>query len=424
MRTLTAMALAIITALATCGETKAANRIISSDIRTLQTIAGTDWLSPPIVSLDKMASGEQPIVISFDEMSHDYRRLICHIDHCEADWTVTEGLFDTNWMEGFNDFPIDDFTKSINTTFLYTHYRITLPNDLCRLKMSGNYRVSVTDENAPEDTLLTAEFMVSEDCCNMTLEATTNTDIDVNNSHQQLSMRLDYPQLTVNDPQEQLITVVRQNFSDDNMVWDVKPDFVANNQMTWQHNRRLIFPGGNEYHKFETLDLSHPTMGIEHIAWDGKCFDAWTFIDEPRRNYLYDEDADGAFIIRNSDYSESEYTCDYAWVNYTLHSGMPLDGDVYIDGWWTTDADRSNYRMTYNPEDKAYHIRLLQKQGHYSYRYMQKRKDGKMTLAETEGNYHETENTYHVMTYYRQQGGRTWRLVAYASLVFPDASRH
>lgn len=400
----------------------ASNRIFTEDIQSLQTTVGRDWLSPPVITLSDITRGKKHIVISFDEMSHDYRRLIYRIERHEADWKPSEELFESDWLVGFNDNPIEDFTKSINTTFLYTHYNIKIPNDKCQLTMSGNYRVSVYDADNPDELLLETDFMIVENTARLSLESTTNTDIDINKSHQQLTMRLDYGSLNVADPQEQLITIVKQNNRDDNMRWNVKPNITMGNSLIWQHNRELIFDGGNEYHKFETLDLSHPTMGIDHISWDGSAFNVYPFVSEPRRNYSYDEGANGAFCIRNSEYTDIDYTCDYAWIHYTLKTGRQLEGEIFIDGWWTTSDNRSKYIMHYDSQDKSYHLKLLQKQGHYSYQFLQLMPDGSINIPECEGNFHETENTYQAYTYYRQQGGRTWLLVAYCGIEFAPAS--
>lgn len=53
----------------------------------------------------------------------------------------------------------------------------------------------------------------------------------------------------------------------------------------------LIFQAGNEYHKYEILDVTHPTMGIDYISWDGTNYQVFPFACEPRHNYVYDEDA-------------------------------------------------------------------------------------------------------------------------------------
>ena len=399
------------------------NRIFSENISTLQTTIGNDWLSPPVVALQDLASGKKRINISFDEMSHDYHRLVYRIERCEPDWTPSEELFESDWLQGFNNNTIEDYKKSINTTFLFTNYQVRIPNDRCRLKMSGNYRLTVFDDDNPDDILLQADFMVVDNSAKLYLSASTNTDIDVNKCHQQLGMRLDYGTLRVNNPDEQLITVVRQNYREDNMRWNVEPNIVNGNGLVWQHNKQLIFDGGNEYRKHEVLDLSHPTMGIDHIEWDGEAFNVYPFTAEPRRNYSYDEGANGAFCIRNSDYVECEYTCDYAWTHYTLKTGQKLEGDIIIDGWWTTDNNRTAYTMDYDEEDKAYHLALLQKQGHYSYQFLQRMDDGTTEIPSCEGNFHETENTYQAYTYYKPQGGRTWLLAAYSELTFPAPSK-
>lgn len=404
--------------------TTAANRIFSDNIRSLQVMADDNWLSPAVVALDKINSGNQTVNISFDEMSHDYHRLIYHIDRCEADWQPSTELFESDWLSGFNDNPIDNFTNSVNTTFLYTNYQLQLPNDRCQLKMSGNYRVSVFDEDNPDIILLQAEFMVVDNTAQLYLSATANTDIDSNKCHQQISMRLDYGSLVISNPQEQLITVVKQNNSDYTTIWNVVPSMATANGLIWQHNRQLIFDGGNEYRKFEMLDLSHPTMGIDKISWNGTAFDVYPFVSEPRQNYSYDEGANGSFCIRNSDCSESDYTCDYAWVHYTLHTGGRI-GDIVIDGWWTNGNKKDKYIMEYDDTEASYHLTLLQKQGHYSYRFMRLMPDGSAGVADSEGNFHETENTYQAYTYYRPQGGRTWLLAAYCELSFPLVSnRH
>lgn len=52
-------------------------------------------------------------------------------------------------------------------------------------------------------------------------------------------------------------------------------------------------------------------MGLQRVGWDGKQYHAWIFTDEPRPHYLYDEDADGAFCIRNSDNVNVDTECEY-----------------------------------------------------------------------------------------------------------------
>lgn len=354
--------------------------------------------------------------IGFDELSHTYHRYIYRLEHCEPDWTPSEGLFESDWLEGMNDNVIEDYQNSLNTTVLYTHYQLQIPNEHCRLKMSGNYRLTVIDEDAgDEEAVLVAEFRVVEPLMNIGITATTNTDIDVNRSHQQIGMTVSYGNLRVTNWEEQVKTVVMQNWREEDARWDVRPNYVNQQGLGWEHNRALIFEAGNEYRKFEVLDVSHPTMGIDRISWDGERYHAYPFVSTPRRNYLTDVDADGAFIIRNSDNTEIDYTCDYVWVHYQLLS--PYVGDIYIEGHWTTDANPEAYKMTYDEESSTYQTTLMQKQGYYSYQYLLAGSDGRKRTAPTEGNFYQTENSYQALVYYRGMGDRTWRLVGYRGAV-------
>lgn len=397
----------------TANSAEAQGKIFSKKVNTLQIVADDDFMSPPVITLD----GEKKVKVSFDEMSHDYHRLIYHIEHCNPDWSTTTDLLESDFLEGFNDIVIDDYENSINTTVLYTHYSFTVPNERCQLKLSGNYRITVIDDDSGEQ-LLEARLMIVDQKTDLMLNATTNTDIDVNKSHQQLSMKLNYRHLNVTNPDEEIFTIVTQNERNDNMRINVRPTMRNSEGMEWSHNRNLIFDGGNEYRKFETLSLSHPTMGIDEIGWDGTNYNAFPFIAEPRRNYVYDVDANGAFYIRNSDNSENETTCDYVYVNYRLKTGDRPFGNVVINGKWTNHADKNLYVAKYNDEDDCYSLRILQKQGYYSYQYLFSDNNGNSSQLDSEGNFHETENRYQAYVYFKAQGKRYWQLVGYRQLLF------
>jgi hypothetical protein len=389
------------------------NCILSPKIKTAQAVVNQDWLSPPVMVL----GSDDKLKISFDELSHDYHRFIYNIVHCEADWTPSEELFESDFLEGFNNNPIENYQNSINTNTLYTHYQVEIPNDRCQIKMSGNYILNVIDEDNDEK-VLEIRFMVVEPLMKLGLEVTTNTDIDVNNRHQQISMELNYAGINITNHEEQIYTVVTQNSRDDNQKINIKPNMNTGRGLKWIHNRDFIFKAGNEYHKYEVLALSHPTMGIDKISWDGNNYQVSPFICEPRINYLYDQDANGAFYIRNSDNFENDITSDYVVVNYMLKSPKMPGGDIYIDGNWTESADKDNYLMLYDDNDKAYKATIVQKQGYYSYQFLQATGDGKYDIPETEGSYYQTENRYQAFVYYRAPGARTWRLVAYRQVLF------
>lgn len=388
------------------------HEVFSDNIKSLQVVCGDNWLALPVMELNSTDAGNV-MNISFDDLTHVYRRYTYSIEHCEADWTPSEGLFQSDYIEGFqSDNTIDDVQESINTNVLYTHYSLTVPNDRCRLKLSGNYKLTVVDDESGAK-VLTVCFMVTEASASVGMEVTTNTDIDTNKSHQQVGMTVGYGSLRVTDPSSQIKTVVMQNRRWDNAKINVKPQYVTVDGLQWTHCRGLIFDAGNEYHKFEALATSHATMGIDRISWDGDNYHAWLYEDAPRPNYLYDEDADGAFYIRNSDNRENDRASEYMYVHFTLNCPRPVSGEVYLNGDWTRDMFVPEYKMEYNAEKARYEASVMLKQGYYSYQYLMLTGDGNTAVMPTEGSYFETENRYAALVYFRGQGERTDRLVGY-----------
>ena len=167
-----------------------------------------------------------------------------------------------------------------------------------------------------------------------------------------------------------------QNGRWDNARINARPDNIMPNGMQWKHCKDYIFDAGNEYRKFEILDVSHPTMGIETTDWDGKNYNAYIWRDEPRINYVYDEDANGAYCIRNSDNNEIDRLSQYVITHFTLKTA-PTNNDIYIDGAFTNNSFLPKYKMTYNPSTELYEASILLKQGYYSYKYLEIDNNGK-----------------------------------------------
>ena len=394
------------------------NEIYDRGIASLQVVAGQQWLSLPIIKLGSHGPNER-INISFDDLTHTYHRYVYRIEHCEADWTVSDQLFSSDYIEGFQDGnTIDDIVESINTNTLYTHYSLQIPNEQCSLKMSGNYKLTVYDENDGDRPMFTACFMVIEPAMGVALDVTTNTDIDINKAHQQVSMQVNYGGINVTDPMSQIKTVIMQNRRWDNAKVNPRPQYIMPDGLKWEHNRDLIFQAGNEYHKYEILDVDHPSMGIDRIVWDGNDYQVYPYVCTPRPNYLYDEDANGAFYIRNSDNIENDISSEYVYVHYTLKTPQRFAGDIYVNGAWTNDQFTPEYLMTYDEINKCYTATIRQKQGYYSYQYVLVDVNGVSQAVPSEGSFYQTENKYQALVYYRGRGDRTDRLVGYQEVQF------
>lgn len=386
------------------------HEIRSENIASLQVVSGTDWMGDAIIRLDS----NDRLNISFDELSHQYRRYVYSLTHCDPNWYPTDGLFTSDYVSGYHeDITIDNYQESINTNQLYTHYTLKIPNSSCKPKISGNYRLDIIDDET-KDTVITTRFMVTENIATIGKNILTDTDVDVRNRHQQISLRVDYPaSLKASNPREQFRVLVMQNHRSDNQVWCPPAPILRQGTMEWTHTKDLIFPAGNEYHKFEVLDVHRNSLGVDRIDWDGEWYNVHLYHDYPRRAYVYDEDADGAFYLRNSDNIENDIASEYVKVNFYLDTPR-LDGDVYLDGKWTYNELSEKYLMQYDEENKWYHAEIPLKYGYYSYQYLNIQSDNVKSLSptrDTEGDFYQTENRYLIMVYYRGNGDRYWRLV-------------
>ncbi len=392
------------------------HEILDRQLHTLQVVVNDDPLQPPIMNL----GGGNHLEIGFDEFSHEYHRYIYKVEHCNADWSPSTEIFESDYMNGFNGEPIEDYEKSFNTTVLYTHYSLRIPNENISLKLSGNYKLTVYNDEGDEPVpVLTACFSLVEPGVGIGATVSTNTDIDFNKFHQQVDFSVNYGLVKVIDPHRELKTVVMQNRRWDNCVVNPKPNIQAANKIEFTHNRQLIFPAGNEYHKFEILDVHVPTLNVDRMEWFDPYYHATLYPNQTARNYLYDEDQNGVFIIRNSDDEDVATTCDYVFTHFTLKSPQLPGGEAYLNGEWTYNRFIPEYRMTYNRETQAYEATALLKQGYYNYNYLfVPDGDTQGNSGRTDGNFYETENEYIILVYHRPNGGRYDKLVGYRRMNF------
>lgn len=394
------------------------SRIYDKDVKTLQVIANDNPLLPPVIELE----GGNHVEISFDLLSHEYHRYLYKIQHCEADWTPSTEIFESAYLEGFNGEPIEDYETSFNTNLLYTNYHIRIPNEDIQLKLSGNYLLTVygdEENDDPDRPILQAAFSIVEPQVGISATVSSNTDIDFNKSHHQLSFSINYNGLNVIDPTKEFKIAILQNGRTDNMVTNPHINIQKPGILEFSYSRALIFPAGNEFHKFEILGFARANMNVDRMQWFAPYYHATLYPDKPAKNYILENDQDGTFIIRNENDIDNATASEYLFVHFTLESPKLSGGDIYISGNWTYHSFDPAYKMTYNQERQAYESTQLLKQGYYNYQYLFL-PDGQNTANTnlTEGNFHETENSYQIRIYHRAAGARYDRMVGFQEIKY------
>lgn len=386
----------------------------TEQLRTLTVYKDGDWKSLPVLNLNS----DNQIEISFDELSHDYKRYAYRIIHCNADWKKSD-MNELEYLEGFSENDMDQGSQSVSTLTLYTHYKFSIPNENVKLKISGNYAVEVFDRETTGEPLLTACFMIAEDKVVVEGNVTATTDIDYKQNHQQLNFNIKTLGTRIQQPLTELKVIVQQNHRRDNEVKNPEPLQVNSDCISYEHNKSLIFEAGNEYRRFEMTSYKYSTLGVYKTEYFKPFYNVELFPAEPRlKGYIYDQDQNGRFLIHSQDAIDDLTGSDYFLVHFSIPMEVPiLDGGFFLNGDFLEDVLNSDTKMLYNFDRKAYEKSLLLKQGAYNFQYLYcPVKSRKATPQRMEGSYWETENEYQVYVYYRPIGERYDRLIGFRQI--------
>ena len=389
--------------------------IFDPAFRSLQVNRDDMPLSQPVIML---GSGEQ-ITISFDELAEDRSYLRYSLLHCNADWQPS-ALVESEYLDGFNIAEIEDYAFSRATAAHYVNYRITVPNEQMRPTVSGNYLLRVFREDEPDITLLQARFMIMEQRASVDAEVTSRTDVDYNESHQQLAITVDTEQAGVRDPFNDLYVVVTQNGREDNKVTLRQPLRISGSRAFYEHQKPLIFPAGNEYRRMETVSIHYPGMHVAEIAYADPYYHMALETDYPRNEdqYLYDQTQHGRFLIREYNSSESDTEADYIVTHFRLEMPELQGADVFLDGDFVQRRFAPESLMIYDRTEGAYKSVQMLKQGAYNYQYLvvPRGKDTGYT-APVEGDFYQTVNEYVILVYHRAPLSRYDRLIGGATIM-------
>ena len=387
--------------------------IFDSNVRSLKVCLASNMYIPPVLMMDS----DDRLLINFDYLDYDVHYLRYSVTHCNANWQPSQ-LVESEYVSGFNYADIDDYAQSEATYVHYYNYQFTLPNDEMELLVSGNYLLSVYEQDNPDDILFQTRFSVCEGKVSVFPQVSSRTDVDYNNRFQQVSFEVRYKPNQIKDPYSEFTCVVTQNSREDNAVTVSRPMMVGVDHVTYDHNRDLIFPAGNEFRRFETVNAHNLNMGVQSIRYYRPMYHATLMVDEPRNEvqYLYDKTQYGRFTIRNGETrGDSNVEADYMITHFTLDAGGKLNGgNVVLYGEFLKGYPASQYVMNYDAASGCYTSDVLLKQGAYNYLYLWV-PDGTTVgqTAKIEGDHYETINEYLVKVYDRPMGERYDRLIGY-----------
>ena len=379
-------------------------------VKTIVLTRAEVELSQPILRL-----GDQDrLLLQFDVLGDESRYYSYRIQHCSHDWQVDD-LAVSEYLNGFETSSIGNSRNSFTTRQPYVHYWETIPNDMTEFTASGNYLLTVYDDENPDSVLFARRFYVYEVQANLQAEVGQVLGSDGKDCNQNVSVYVTPPKgQYFNNPTLYYHMYVRQNGRAD-LCRELPLHSVKGNELHYKWKDENVFGGGNVFRFFDISNINIPmytTARLEIFAGEYIAY-LKPEEDRSRKNYVYREGLNGQFKISADNRNDATVEADYVWVNFALPMAVPrMDGVFHIvgdfAGWDFTDSNL----MQWQPQMKAYTMRMLVKQGYYSYQIVfvpAGKKEGLTSVVE--GDFFESRNDYYIFLYQHTPADRFDRLI-------------
>ncbi len=356
-------------------------------------------LYAPIVKL-----GEK-LRLSFDDINAEQNIYSYKIEHCDYNWKISN-LSSTEFMTGYATDRIRDYENSFNTLQYYTHYELEIPNNNNRIKISGNYLISILDQYG--NVMFTRRFIMYQPKVNVAVTAHRSTDPAKINEQHSIQFQINHPNLLLNDPYREINVDVYQNNDWNSVIKGLKPKYTRGTQLWYNYVDGISYWAGNEFLYFDTKEIRNATNNIFRTRLDN-IFNTYLYTTEARGSlpYSFYPDVNGNFVLRTLDAEDVALEGDYSFVHFSLRYEENFDqDDIYIYGNYNDWQITPENKMSYNSDSGLYESTMLIKQGFYNYTYVAVNKDFKINPYKVEGSFYQTENEYTVIVYYRKFGDR------------------
>jgi hypothetical protein len=350
--------------------------------------------------------------LQFDDLFGNEANYYYTITHCDYDWKPSQ-LSRNEYLTGFDDQRIQDYTNSFNSLQLYSHYRVSFPNKLTQLRVSGNYVLKILNDD--KEVVFSRKFILYEDLVSVPVQVRRARNLTYYNQKQNIEFAVKSPTLNFQSPLTNVKVMLMQNGKFDNAITNVKPQYTIGNDLIYKYDAETQFWAGNEYLFFENKDIRAANNSIATINSKGGIYNAHLYPAESRANnpYTYYPDINGNYIIKNINAENNEIEADYSWVFFTLSAPSYYGKkNIYVNGMFNNFALNDENKMDYNAEKGVYEKAIMIKQGFTNFQYVLADSKGKIDEENAiDGNFHQTENNYFVLVYYKENNQRYDRII-------------
>jgi hypothetical protein len=398
------------------------DRIYADNIFSVKFHINGLVLSYPFIEINSGAV----LSLKFDDLDADVKNYFYTIQHCDMNWAPSD-LDQMEYIEGFTEERIMDYEFSFKTFWPFTQYTLYLPNRDMRWTLPGNYLLTVYDDSNDRKVAFTRRFVVFEGNTNIIPRIVRAAQVSKLRTHQEIDFVVGHETFRINNPQQEIRATILQNGRWDNAIMNVEPKFIRPGEMRFDHQDKIVFPGGKEFRRLDIRSLRVVDFNVASVEQNAEGYFITMKTDQRRDKLAYTtfNDIEGNFIISTNDQQNNQLSSEYVDILFSLAADYRPEHDIYLFGGFTDWLIQPAYKMEYDAAVNAYIGGAFLKQGYYDYMYAavpkvpNSKRESPVVIPDIsmmEGSSNEAVNGYTIIIYYRPFGSRFDRPVG--SLTF------
>jgi Domain of unknown function (DUF5103) len=209
--------------------------------------------------------------LQFDDLFGNEANYYYTITHCDYDWKPSQ-LSRNEYLTGFDDQRIQDYTNSFNSLQVYSHYRVSFPNRLTQFRVSGNYVLKILNDD--KEVVFSRKFILYEELVSVPVQVKRTRNLTYYNQKQNIEFAIKSPTLNFQSPLTNVKVMLMQNGKFDNAITNVKPQYTIGNDLIYKYDGETQFWAGNEFLFFENKDIRAANNSIAAIDSKGGLYNA------------------------------------------------------------------------------------------------------------------------------------------------------
>src|ERR1700761_3204091 len=264
--------------------------IYSASIGSPQLYMAGNQMQYPIIRLNSTDQME----LHFDDLDDGtVKNYYCSFVLCNEDWTPAD-VSEFDYVKGFSQVRIDNYTISSIALTRYTHYQAILPDPNAVPIHSGNYLLKVYLDGDTSKLAFTKRFLVVDNKVNIQSQLMEPINYEISKTHQRIQLKLNTTAVNPPNPLDQIKVVILQNDRWDNMLHDIKPTFYVNNSLEY-NNEDIVFEGGMEWRWVDLQSFRYQSDRVQGANYGKTATEILVHpdVDRSQKEYYFYKDYNG-----------------------------------------------------------------------------------------------------------------------------------